>query len=814
MQAGLNYRKLEESIFWGPLPDGGLNVLNLYLERPTLCHSLLESNDDKVGVHSRPVTEKLLFSEPLVGQLSAIGREKELAHIFDAFGNGYPVEIWGEGGIGKDYLLSYLLAVYQSKLASFFPDGVISPLLFQEYDKADLLNCLFNHFYESSYLYKPSPKAIAKLFENKKALIIIDQRRKELNLSEFNVLQKNLPECNFLFISNKSSKFSKVVSIQLAGLSLGYCVSLVERYLGFSLSPIERRVAEDLCRMLAGNPRDIIQSLVPVRLDATTLLQVSQRIHIANHDRSYILRSFLKDDFKLQERILSTLFIFPDYGLTEVELSFILGVKELKSTLESLRINCYLKYSNLLVTSFGPFGDNSDEIRYKLSGNIAETIRGQKFLVNIDPSLNYFLTLYQKPEQVMGLSLDAVTPLMALFKQSLQQSKNYSGIVLGNVLSDVCLSHGCWGIRKAIILEISQVTLLNARKARLFFDLGLQEVCTANYQEALKFLNLASKIHDELGNTEDVELIDAYKKDAVQKLTVESSKVMPVETIGHRRKLKRPLSYRYAFPALPGQKFPWQKPKINQRSGNLSLRLMVVALGTGAIVYSLLNLIYRQFQSFSFSKSDPSTIVAMNHLDMAEEPFQAYLDGINTSSVPAEPEPEPESEPVNFGEVRSFMPRTLSSSDVIPQLESAGINQSQVDQRPKEVYRPIDRQAIRMNVTSTVVAKSPVTNAGVNANSLSPGPQNDLLEQQQTSADNLTNLATLPDTPDQDIPVLGLAPPERPTRDITSALTTGYQDSGIADLPNRLPQSTVTSNVTVHLPPVWTTWLKRLEVMA
>ena len=137
-------------------------------------------------------TPVFLRPRPFPGLLD---RAAEVGAAAAALQSALPVEFCGQGGTGKTTLLRHL--AHQPPDVAF-PDGILY-LSARHQPLADLLQSLFDAFYESDVPFKPTDAQIRHALQNKQALILLDDV--ELSRDEVETLMNTAPGCIFLLAS-------------------------------------------------------------------------------------------------------------------------------------------------------------------------------------------------------------------------------------------------------------------------------------------------------------------------------------------------------------------------------------------------------------------------------------------------------------------------------------------------------------------------------------------------------------------------------------------------------------------------------------
>src|SRR5262249_40578083 len=145
-----------------------------------------------------------------------------------------PIEIIGEPGIGKTAVLRHL--AHQPRAASFV-DGIVY-LTARHQSSSDLLQLIFEAFYESGQICKPTEAAIRRGLQDKQAMILLD----DVHLAQHELEQvlDIAPRSAFAVATRERCLWGEVRSLALKGLPAEDAVLLLEREIERSLDITER----------------------------------------------------------------------------------------------------------------------------------------------------------------------------------------------------------------------------------------------------------------------------------------------------------------------------------------------------------------------------------------------------------------------------------------------------------------------------------------------------------------------------------------------------------------------------------------------
>ena len=226
------------------------------------------SRTERAHFHPRP-TPILLRPRLIRGLLD---RRTELAAALSALDAGMPIEATGEPGIGKTAVLRHL--AHHPRTASFV-DGIVY-LAARHQSSADLLQLIFEAFYESDEICKPTDVEIRRGLQDKQALILLDDV--QLTQHELEQVLDIAPHSVFAVATRERCLWGEVRSIALKGLPVEDAVLLLEREIERALDVAERSAAGSLCAALQGHPLRILQTAAIIRERGISLDECARNI--------------------------------------------------------------------------------------------------------------------------------------------------------------------------------------------------------------------------------------------------------------------------------------------------------------------------------------------------------------------------------------------------------------------------------------------------------------------------------------------------------------------------------------------------------
>ncbi len=208
-----------------------------------------------------PPAGRVLDRVEAVGLLGAALRERR------------PADLHGEEGIGKTTLLCHLA---HDTVADAFPVGVVYERVCRHQTAEDLLQFLFETFYECDPPYKPSRPQLRRYLRGKRALVLLDDV--QLTREDAQELLNAARDCTFLLASPERRLWGGECAVALEGLPGADALELVAAELGRPLAPEERPAADALCAALKGHPLRIRLAVDLGKRSGRTLAEVARSL--------------------------------------------------------------------------------------------------------------------------------------------------------------------------------------------------------------------------------------------------------------------------------------------------------------------------------------------------------------------------------------------------------------------------------------------------------------------------------------------------------------------------------------------------------
>jgi hypothetical protein len=424
----------------------------------------------RIHVHRRS-TPILLRPRSMRG---LFGRQAELTEIFTALDGGLPVEVRGDSGIGKTALLR--AAAYHPAVADF-ADGIVY-LAARQQSAADLQQQIFDAFYESDEICKPTTAEIRRALQDKRALILVDDVR--LNRQDLEQLIDVAPRSGFVVATRERRLCSEVHNLSLNGLPVDDAVTLFEREIGRSLDDSERPAAATLCAALQGHPLRILQAAGLFR-DRGTPLDGWARDLAAD---TLITESMASIDQK-QRRILLALAALPGVPMQPHHISGIAELADIESSLAAL-----VQRALVLSTQSG----------HRLADGVGDRLRRTE---DLNPWVNRAITYYTAWAERYRRDAHAVLDESEALRRVQLHASNVrrwgEALRLGQILEGALVTGVLWDAW-AMVLEhcllAAKATGDRTAEAWALHEIGSRAICVGETRGARSALSDALKLRE------------------------------------------------------------------------------------------------------------------------------------------------------------------------------------------------------------------------------------------------------------------------------------------------------------------------------
>jgi hypothetical protein len=415
-----------------------------------------------------------------------LGREPEVAAATAAIAAATPVEFYSAAGWGKTALLRTLA----HRPAPALPDGV-AYLSAARLPLTDLLQCVYDTFYECAVPFKPTDAQLRIALQNKRALILLDDVG--VAREEVETLLGVAPGCGFVLAAPDRRLWGEGRPLALHGLPDPAALALLERELGRALAPAEQPTAAALCAAVGGQPLGVIQAAARVRDDGQALEQALREAQPATPAPAAPPPPDLGSLSTAEQQILAVLAAAGGATVGQEHLAPLTGQQDVVPALEAL-------LRRGLVEAHSP--------RYSLTGDLPAHLAQLWDLHPWDDRLlGYFTTWAEahqrEPEQVREES-DAI--MQTLRRAGVRADRQAAVVRLGRAVEGPLALGAMWGAWAEVLDWIGQAAgVLNDSAASAWtlhqsgtraLGLGDTTAAEANLRQALA---LRESLGDQLG---------------------------------------------------------------------------------------------------------------------------------------------------------------------------------------------------------------------------------------------------------------------------------------------------------------------------
>ncbi len=445
---------------------GDNNRVSLNNEGNAIIDRLTQNQRAKIRRRSSPV---------IVGRpshaINLLDREVEKNTVQSALQPGDCVEFYSAEGFGKTTLVRYLSAQLQ------MPDGMV--VIDRGKPLEDTLQELFEAFYHSNQIYKPTQVEYKRRFENLQALILLDNF--SLTREDTQVLLDTLPNCVFVLAANERHLWGRGNVVQLAGLPLNEAMALLQQQIGHELTRGELAVAQSICNTLQGHPLQIIQIAALVHDEGKSLREAARQIAGADPQERVLDGALanLADDEKGALALLATFKKAP------------LPVEHMSEILQNAKPGALLRklLNRGLVKAHSP--------SYSLTGNLASYLSRNWDLAPWNESALRHFTNWSARSNSTEQVLDSAQAVMATVENAVAMNRWQEVLQIGLAIEPNFVTGLRWGLWEQLLrllLQAGQILSDRFIEAWALHQLGSRALCLGNFQAARDLLSRALEI--------------------------------------------------------------------------------------------------------------------------------------------------------------------------------------------------------------------------------------------------------------------------------------------------------------------------------
>jgi hypothetical protein len=420
-----------------------------------------------------------------------LDRQAEVSAVTGAFRSALPVEFHGQAGVGKTTLLRHL--AHHPEAASF-PDGVIY-LSARHQPLDDLLQSVFDAFYESDAPFKPTDTQIRHALQDKQALILLDDV--DLARDEMETLMDATPSCTFLLASPERRLWGEGHTVALHGLPTDDALALVERELGRSLSPEEQTAAQALCIALECHPLRLLQAAAMAREEGRSLADVAVRL--SAHDKARrtqapspaeaLTAEALNPLQEPERQVLAALAALSGAPLHADHLAALTGLTDALPALETLQ-------RRGLVQAHSP--------RYSLVGTLSQYLQQMWDLTPwAERALAYFTAWAEKHRSAPDHLLEEADAILRTLEWATGAGRWTEVLRLGRAVEGALALGKRWGAWAQVLqwaLQAAQAMGDQAAEAWALHQLGSRALCLGDAATARTSLTQALRLREAIGD--------------------------------------------------------------------------------------------------------------------------------------------------------------------------------------------------------------------------------------------------------------------------------------------------------------------------
>jgi hypothetical protein len=432
------------------------------------------------GAGTRPRPAPVLARPPALRGL--VGRQAELATALAALDDGLTIEVSGEAGVGKTAFLRQLAHLPETVS---FDDGIVF-LSARHQPCADLVQLIFEAFYEIEGVRKPTDSQIRGDLREKRALILLDDVR--LLQEELARVFEVAPRSVFVVATRERRLWDDGVHLLLGGMNADEAVSLFERAIARPIDDGERPAATRLCESLGGHPLRIIQAAALARESGLALDSWPTGIL---PDR--LITELMKSLDERQRRALLAMTALPGVPLSIQHISSIAEVTDLEPAIQAL-----LGLGLVVRTN----------ARFQPATGVADRLRRREDLKPwVHRVITYFTAWTARYQRHANVLLEESEAVLRAQQYAAESRRSGEVLRLGRLLEGALIVGSRWGAWANVLercLAAAKATGDRSAEAWALHQLGTRAVCLGDERVARSLLGEAVTIRETLGDAADL----------------------------------------------------------------------------------------------------------------------------------------------------------------------------------------------------------------------------------------------------------------------------------------------------------------------
>lgn len=413
---------------------------------------------------------------------SLLDRENEFEAIKKAVQFSVPVSVWGQQGIGKTSFIRHLTHTLD---IGGFTSGVVY-LNASNLGIEDLLQALFDLFFDSIPTYKPTTGEIRIALQNIKSLIFLDDF--QIGREEAASILDAAPGCLFVLSSTERSLWGEGEVVPLQGLPGSEAIKLFEKELSRPLSEQEKGLALKICDTLKGHPLHILQMASLARETGKTLESLLSGMTIAQVNDQTLANMSIVDLGETERQVIALLAAAGGNTVALEHIKTIFKNGDVQKNIQQLM-------SLGLVQAHSP--------RFSLTGTLAASIAGTWDLTVWQDTLLRYAIDWLSQQPAGALVEESSGLLMHTLKNAGDRKKWREVIQLGRALEKFMILFKRWQSWSDILnLILTAAKALNDSKTQAWalHQLGSRALYLGYASQAKTFLTQALNIRQAIGD--------------------------------------------------------------------------------------------------------------------------------------------------------------------------------------------------------------------------------------------------------------------------------------------------------------------------
>ena len=441
------------------------------------CGGVVESRSGE-RAYGRPRPRPILLAPGTARGL--LDRHEELTAALSAVDIGLSIAVSGDPGVGKTAFLRQL--AHHSGAAAFV-DGVVY-LAARHQQAADLRQRIFESFFETTDLCKPTEPEIRRALQDVQALILLDDV--DLAQHELEQLLDIVPRSAFAIVTREQCLVSGVRAIVVRGLPTNEAVHLLEREVRRTLSVAERTAATALCATLEGHPLRLRQAAAIIRDQGVAVEELARDLA-----PEHLITEVMSALDEKQRRVLLAMAALPGVPLQVQHVSALAEVTDLEPSI------AMLAQRDLVVRT---------DSRYRLAHGVGDRLRHTE---DINPWVNraitYFTAWAERYRRSRETLLEDGEALLRVQQQAIEMRRWGEALRLGQLLECALVVGARWGAW-AIMLErcLTAAKSMGDRSAEAWalHEIGTRALCLGEAATARTLLSQALKLRETLDDND------------------------------------------------------------------------------------------------------------------------------------------------------------------------------------------------------------------------------------------------------------------------------------------------------------------------